>query len=145
MFDIHYQNQKMHTRTAFPVIPQVVYYPAHLWKTAREDALDFIVRERKTVITCSSVLFIVTPILIALLLGATVMECLLATVVGVAALGLIYVAFFGAHLLYLTPKKLLADKQAQVDILRSELGTRNAEITVLKRSLAARSFETREN
>ena len=64
----------------------------------------------------------------------TVLEYFEAAAVGLTAVAFAYGVFLVAHLFYLTPRKLLARKQVQVDFLRDEMTTKNAEIAALKRN-----------
>jgi hypothetical protein len=139
------QPQPLPVRKVPPAKPPIVYYSRHLWQTACQDAWAFVVQEEMLVLVSSVAIFVVAAFLTLLILGSdTLLQYAVSVAVGLVALGLGYGAFVTAHLLYLTPRKLLARKQVQVDFLRDEIKAKSAEIVSLKRSLAAKTVEKNE-
>jgi hypothetical protein len=125
--------------------PPVVYYSRHLWTTANHDSRAFLAEERKLTFGASAAIFAVGAFLAFLIVGTdTVLEYFEAAAVGLTAVAFAYGIFLVAHVLYLTPRKLLARKQVQVDFLRDEMTAKNAEIAALKRNLAIKTVEKNE-
>jgi hypothetical protein len=138
-------HQDLSFKKAQGTTQRTVYYFQHLWKTTNEDTWSFLLRKSNLTIVSANLLFIVTTFLSDFLLGGdTLLKHVLSVAIGLAALGLVYCVFVAVHLLYSTPRKLLAGKQAQVKALRDAIDARDTEIAVLKRLLANAQVKRRE-
>jgi hypothetical protein len=125
--------------------PPVVYYSRHLWMTAKHDSRAFLAEEKKVTFYASAAIFAAGAFLAFLIVGTdTLLTYFEAAVLGLVTMAFAYGVFLVAHVLYLTPRKLLARKQVQVDFLRDEMNAKNAEISALKRSLAVKTVEKQE-
>jgi hypothetical protein len=99
-----------------------VSYQAHLWSTARRSAWEAILREpNKSIATAVGIVVLVMGLALSLAGDSSLGTGLWCALAGLAAMLLAYAAFFLAHLLYLTPRDLLAEKQNQLHEERARL------------------------
>lgn len=125
--------------------PQAVDYGGHLWKTANTDAWAYVRREDVPSIGFANGIFIVTTLLSYCLLGTdNYVHFGLSVLIGLVALGVTYGIVVAVHLLYLTPRKLLAGKQDQAASLRDTVRAKETEVVVLKRLLARKTVVKHE-
>ncbi|TCO84562.1 hypothetical protein EV701_13527 [Chthoniobacter flavus] len=91
-----------------------VEYSSHLYRVARHDSWNWIMRRKKEVATWGGVIFFVAAFFIWMVRGSEA-EFLVPFFSGLIAVAIADAAVFAMHLLYLTPRKLCALKQQQLD------------------------------
>jgi hypothetical protein len=94
-----------------------VDYSAHLFRVARTDAMTWAERRRASVAIWGGVIFLAVAFLVWLVRGGEV-DFPVPVFAGVLAALLAGAGVFAAHLLYLSPRKLCALKQRQLDAER---------------------------
>jgi len=94
-----------------------VEYSSHLYRVARHDSWNWIMRRKKEVATWGVVIFFVAALFIWIVRGSEA-EFLVPFFSGLIAVAIADAAVFALHLLYLTPRKLCALKQQQLDAER---------------------------
>jgi len=120
-------------------------YESYLWKTAVADAWASVLEENSRAIIFANAIFMVATFLGFCWWGTdTLLHIGLSVLAGLAAITLAYAVVLAAHLLYLTPRKLLAAKQNQVAALRSTVNAKESETLVLKRALATKTVVKNE-
>lgn len=91
-----------------------VDYSSHLFRVAREDAWNWVRRQRGRVAIKGVMVFLVVALFVWLVQGGET-EFLAPILVGLLAVLLGCGGVFAAHLLYLSPRNLCAAKQRQLD------------------------------
>jgi hypothetical protein len=91
-----------------------VEYSSHLYRVARHDSWNWIAQRKKQIAIWGGVIFFVAAIFIWIVRGSEA-EFLVPFFSGLVAVAIADAAIFGTHLLYLTPRKLCAIKQQQLD------------------------------
>jgi len=97
--------------------PVRVNYSSHLFQAACADAWDWVGRHRARVAVMSLVIFLGAGLLVWLVRGGEA-EFLVPAFAGVVAVVVADAGIFAAHLLYLSPRKLCAAKQQQLEMER---------------------------
>jgi hypothetical protein len=131
-----------------------VEYSSHLYRVARHDSWNWIMRRKRRVAIGGVVIFFVAAIFIWIVRGSEA-EFLVPFFSGLIAVAIADAAVFGSHLLYLTPRKLCAIKQQQLDserhkfaaALETEKQSRQrvvAELDALKSKLEERPLQPQE-
>jgi len=100
-----------------------VDYNEHLFRTAYRGTWDAIVGKMRRSIAIAVSIF---TLVLLIELGQTPSLAIVAVLLALGALALCYVVVFLAHLFYLTPRKLLYEKQKQILEERSRFDTARA-------------------
>jgi hypothetical protein len=137
--------EDLSAKMASPDTPPPVDYGGHLWQTANIDAWAYVRREDVPSIGSANFIFIVTTLLSYCWLGTdNYVHFGFSVLIGLAALGVTYGIVVAVHLLYLTPRKLLAGKQDQAASWRDTVRAKETEVGVLKRLLARKTVAKHE-
>jgi len=109
------------------------------------EAWSFVLEKNTRAIVFANAIFMVTTFVGFYWWGAdTFLRFGGAVLAGLTAIALTYGVVVAVHLLYLTPRKLMARKQDQVTTLRSTVGAKETEVLVLKRLLARKTVARHE-
>ncbi|MEI9893839.1 MAG: hypothetical protein WDN28_08035 [Chthoniobacter sp.] len=102
--------------------PVRVDYSVRLFRATVEDVREWLGRQATRLAVMAAVIFLGAALLAWLVRGGE-MEFLVPLLVGAAAVLLAGVGVFAAHLLYLSPRKLCAAKQQQLDAERRQFAS----------------------
>jgi len=120
-------------------------YDSYLWKTAVTDAWAYVLEGSTWSIVFANAIFMVAAFLGFCWWGTDTLPHIgLSVLAGLTAITLAYGTVVAAHLLYLTPRKLLSRKQNQVAALRNRIKGKESEMLVLKRVLATKTVVKNE-